>query len=398
MKCFRHHAGFTLVELLVVIAIISLLMGLLLPAVQAAREAARRIACANQIRQLALACHNYHDTHGSLPGMRYGTDQLHPEPGHQMPTDGSWPKTSGVRNRRTNRNRASGFVGLSQFLEFRHVYDQLELSNFGPVPWRSDSKVWAFQAPSLLCPSDTYDRQGCGSNSYKLSVGTIIWRNQSVWGKYQENGLFKNFSLENGWERGRNYFRDLGGTVSFGECTDGLSQTIMISERRNGTRAPRYDIAHVATQVPNFNRRLKVLQDDWNRDPVTSDTLREIYDLCFATGSEKQGRQLNRLQTSGHSPALGQSKRLERTGERWGDGMPYFNGFTNIMTPNMVSCINSATWEGTQAVMTVSSRHPGMVNAALGDASVTTVSDSIDRQVWWALGSRSGGEDHPHDL
>lgn len=390
-------AGFTLVELLVVISIIGILIGLLLPAVMAAREAARRTQCANQVRQIALACHNYHDTWSSLPGTRYGTAIIR----GKLPSDGSWPKPAGDASKLTNKNRGSGFVGLSQFMEFHEVYDQLVMQNFGPVPWTSTSKVWAFQPSQLLCPSDTYDRGGCGGNSYKLSVGTIIFKNQAGIGKYFENGLFGKFKLSNGLQFGRPYMFTWGASYSFGECTDGLSNTIMVSERRNGTAARASDVAHVSTQVKGIDPDgpLKKMQNDWKVDPASDENLRTIYDVCYATGDQYNGKRINADVPSGWSTANGQTHVLPKVGEFWGDGMAYFTGFTTIMTPNMVSCMSPADgYFSNSGVFTASSRHPGLVNAALGDASIKTIPDSIDLQVWWALGSRSGGEDHPHQL
>ncbi len=97
-----NRTGFTLVELLVVIAIIGVLVALLLPAVQAAREAGRRSQCSNNLRQLGLAAHNFHDTYKKLP--------------------------SSNRASTTSTVRSSGFTFLLPFIEQKNIYDQYDLN------------------------------------------------------------------------------------------------------------------------------------------------------------------------------------------------------------------------------------------------------------------------------
>ena len=101
----RFAAGFTLVELLVVIAIIGILVALLLPAVQAAREAARRTECNNNLKQLGLALHNYHDTHKAFVYRKGGT--------------------TGGTTAQSNQGRRSGFISLLPFMEQTPMYEQI---------------------------------------------------------------------------------------------------------------------------------------------------------------------------------------------------------------------------------------------------------------------------------
>jgi prepilin-type N-terminal cleavage/methylation domain-containing protein len=135
----KRRSGFTLVELLVVIAIIGILVGLLLPAVQAAREAARRMQCSNNLKQLGLALHNYHDTY------------------RRFPAGGNWKTPAGVLAGRGNRPlRGNGWAWTSAilpYIEQSSIYNQLKFVNRIPeVPNRA---LMSARLPTARCPSAT---------------------------------------------------------------------------------------------------------------------------------------------------------------------------------------------------------------------------------------------------
>jgi len=132
-----QKTAFTLVELLVVIAIIGILIALLLPAVQAAREAARRLQCANNLKQLGLALHNYHNAHGSLPcNINHVYQYANP-----------W----------NDRNWASHLVHLLPYVEQTALYDQIDFQNgIRPAEQMIGGKTLdQYVLPLLVCPSDS---------------------------------------------------------------------------------------------------------------------------------------------------------------------------------------------------------------------------------------------------
>ncbi len=143
----RPRKAFTLVELLVVIAIIGVLVGLLLPAVQAAREAARRMSCSNNLKQLGLSMHNYHDTFGTFPNGSLG---------------------SGLAGWDQNQ---SGYVWIRfimPFIELNNMADQWDVA--GQYTWGGNNALIRTEIPAYLCPSDTPTKTWNSTPNYNYAV------------------------------------------------------------------------------------------------------------------------------------------------------------------------------------------------------------------------------------
>ncbi|MEW4527640.1 DUF1559 domain-containing protein [Maioricimonas sp. JC845] len=205
-----RRRGFTLIELLVVIAIIAILIALLLPAVQQAREAARRSQCKNNLKQLGLALHNYHDTYGVFPYRQGGTNE----------STHNW-------------SRQSGFVGLLPYIDQAPLFNQISSElvvggttypPMGPNTWNGNYPPWQQTIPVLLCPSETrhVEIDTIGDTTYGFVAGDTYRTNTS-----NPRGLF-------GWQS----------STRFSDILDGSSNTIAMAEMKFPTGSG--DIGHTA--------------------------------------------------------------------------------------------------------------------------------------------------------
>lgn len=328
--------AFTLVELLVVIAIIGLLSGLLLPAVQQAREAARRMQCSSNLRQLGVALAGYESTYRVLVPMRTGP---------QTNRAGLW---IGMR--------VSGLVDLSPYMEMTSLYHQYKggfQSNRSPFtnysadgePWwqGGDYTPWRTQIPMLRCPSDP---------------GRIILGNFSSMGR--SNFMFCYGDSQRGselaeWEavssstRGvfqLRYGRSLAG------CLDGTSNTIALGEAATASGVIA-GVRNVGVSIRGY-QATSIAETAPGRGVLPS--------VCQATAR--------------HGRYLPTQLAIAKRGLHWGDGLNDTSGFNTVLPPNSPSCI-SDTDDG-PGIQSASSFHVGGAHVLMLDCAIRFIDNSID--------------------
>jgi prepilin-type N-terminal cleavage/methylation domain-containing protein len=367
----RKRAGFTLVELLVVIAIIGILVALLLPAVQAAREAARRMQCSNRLKQLGLANHNYHDVNKCFPPYELGTE--------------------GPGNNNNSNRELSGRVALLPYYEGQQIFDRAKSNNFGPVPWSGFRNVWRVRIPTLICPSDEELRNFCGNASYHFCLGTSVWWTSSPWGghrrggRWAPNGVYSQLGVEHSSGDNRNAAK----TRRMRDIRDGTSNTIAMSEKRIGVL------------LPGLNRWRDVANNafiEGSRPADNSDvepyTVTELYNMCFVTANLSNGKRYNDTGVTllEYDDPESPVRTGWRNGKRWADGRPFYTCFGTITPPNGPSCYFGSLHDRRDGIIAASSRHPNMVLGLMADGSVRPFKDDIDVRTWQGLGTRAGEE------
>lgn len=355
-----RRRGFTLVELLVVIAIIGILVGLLLPAVQAAREAARRMSCSNNFKQIGLAIHNYHSAFKQLP--THGTGS------NESPAN-SWWRSSLL----SNRVRLSALVPMVPYMEQQALWEQIAYRNqersdnsiqnppwnpMGPTPDNIQYKPWFTEVPTLRCPSDPgVGLPALGRTNYGVSLGDSMW-NAHV-GPMNNNRTAETTARSKDSRAANRGFFVTAKQARFRDILDGLSNTIAMGE--------------MITALQDGDKRANgIATNGGNASPFGHAALRRNPNLCTDRGYIDPER------PQFYAPEWKQVNRIDfGRGHRWADALPIMSSVMTILPPNREACGRHNAL-GTMMVATVSSRHLGGAHVLMGDGAVIFVSDSME--------------------
>jgi len=324
--------GFTLIELTVVIGILSVVIGMILPAVQQARESARRIQCSNNLRQIGLALHSYEASNRILPpALTYRNDR-------DLDYGGFF----------------SIHVHLLPFLEQRHLYDSI---NFDVGIWPTD--VYVFSAGPRLV------RNAVNRTQFHTSMTVFLCPSDSGPFSQAGNNYRGNAGLGPDWatnaeypDSGNGMFPELG-TVRLSQIPDGLSHTVAFSERIRGSGGlgridPRRDAFRMRSLA--FTADDSLVACSIAARPTEIDGYTSAGRWWFFTGREQ-------------------------------------TLYDHAQTPNglIPDCCVAGTLPGT-GMITAKAWHENGVNALMGDGSNRLISNHIDLHVWRGLGTRNGGE------
>ena len=404
----RRHA-FTLVELLVVIAIIGVLVGLLLPAVQAAREAARRMSCSNNFKQIGLGLHNYHSAYKQLPKSAGGTYG----PTCFQDAGGSGPAV--ITN---NKHRLSWLVGITPFVEQQGLWENisnpysLDINEnlitpgypaMGPAPWGGSYRPWQTEIGTFRCPSDPGSGPPAnGRTNYAACVGdSTDWIDHGYswydggngWQNAADPGGGK-CSTNNGHairadaaNRGVFYNRK---EMKFRDILDGLANSIACGEIRTdiGDR-------HINSQ-PSYG-------NGWGGGGI-HDNARVCEDFNQKDPERPQYWKDDTGSGGGGGPWTRDGNSDWRRGFRWMDSALLYTCFNTVLPPNQEICLGGGG-DFSGGVLPPGSYHQGGCHVLMADGAVIFMTDSVEAGdsrngsvMNGQMGTRSPGKKSPFGL